>query len=86
MSLNLGPAVGAKGQLGFAEEGAWGKPIATPTTFVEILSEGIVSEIGSLVSNSLRPDRAVHKRIGGVEACGGDVGAGQGPSRDRYEV
>jgi len=73
MALNLGPAVGAKGQIGFAEESAFGKQQQTPTGFVEMVSEGIVSEIGSLVSASLRADRAVHKRVGGVEAAGGDV-------------
>lgn len=80
MTLNLGPAVGAKGQIGFAEEGKWGKQSQTPTDFVEMASEGIVSEIGSLISNSLRPDRAVHKRVRGVEACGGDVSCEIGPS------
>jgi len=50
------------------------------TNFVEMTSESIVSEIGSLISDSLRPDRAVHKRIGGVESCGGDVSAEVGPS------
>ncbi|MHA1401708.1 MAG: phage tail tube protein [Candidatus Heimdallarchaeaceae archaeon] len=50
------------------------------TNFIEMTSEGIVSEIGSLISGALQPDRAVHKRVGGVEACGGDVNCEVGPS------
>ena len=69
----VNPAVGARGQIGLSQEGSWGSKQNVPTTFFEMLSETIVSEIGSLVSNSLRPDRAVHKRIGGVESAGGDV-------------
>jgi len=80
MVLYVGPAVGSRGQIGVAEEGAWGKQTQEMTSFVEMTSESIVSEIGSLISDSLRPDRAVHKRIGGVEACGGDVSAEIGPS------
>ena len=80
MTLYTGPAVGSRGQIGVAEEGAWGKQTQEMTNFVEMTSESIVSEIGSLISDSLRPDRAVHKRIGGVEACGGDVAAEIGPS------
>ena len=75
MVLYVGPAVGARGQLGFAEEGAWGKQQQTPDTFIEMNSETIVSERGALVSGALRSDRAVHKRISGVEAAGGDVEA-----------
>jgi len=43
-------------------------------------SETIVSEIGALISQSLRSDRAVHKRVTGVEAAGGDVEAEVSPS------
>jgi len=68
-----GPAVGARGQIGLSQEGIWGKKQPYPKFFVEMVSEGIASEITSLVSNSLRADRAVHKRIGGVESAGGDV-------------
>jgi len=70
-SLYVGPAVGARGQLGFAEEGSWGCQEQTPVNFIEMNGETIISEIGSLVSNALRKDRAVHKRIGGVESAGG---------------
>ncbi|HUW49226.1 MAG TPA: phage tail tube protein [Patescibacteria group bacterium] len=80
MTRYIGPAVGAKGQVGFAEEGAWGKQVQDMTGFVEITGESVISDIGALISNSLRPDRAVHKRVGGVEACGGDVNAEIGPS------
>jgi hypothetical protein len=73
MPLYVGPGVGARGQIGFAEEGAWGCQQQVPDNFVEMNGETIVSEIGSLVSGALRPDRAVHKMIGGVEAAGGDV-------------
>ena len=69
----VNPAVGARGQIGLAQEGSWGSKQNVPTTFFEMLSETVVSEIGSLVSNALRPDRAVHKRIGGVESAGGDI-------------
>jgi len=71
MTLYTGPAVGARGQLGFTEEGAWGCQEQTPVNFIEMNGETIISEIGSLVSNALRSDRAVHKRIGGVESAGG---------------
>jgi hypothetical protein len=69
----VNPAVGARGQIGLSQEGSWGSKQNVPTSFFEMLNETIVSELGSLVSNSLRPDRAVHKRIGGVESAGGDV-------------
>ena len=72
-SLYVGPAVGAKGQIGFAEEGAWGCQQSTPDNFVEMNGETIVSEIGTLISGALRSDRAVHKMVSGVEAAGGDV-------------
>jgi len=74
-----GPAIGARGQIGFAQEGVWGKKQPAPTFFVEMVSEGVVSELGSLVAQSLRPDRAVHKRIGGVESAGGDINCEIGP-------
>jgi len=80
MTLHVGPAVGAKGQVGLAEEGAWGCQSQEMTNFIEMTSESIVSEIGSLVSGALRSDRATHKRIGGVEAAGGDVNCEVGPS------
>jgi len=80
VTLYVGPAVGSRGQIGIAEEGAWGKQTQEMTNFVEMTSESIISEIGSLISDSLRPDRAVHKRIGGVESCGGDVAGEIGPS------
>jgi len=75
MTLFVGPAVGARGQIGFAEEGGWGKQVQNMTGFLEMLSESIVSEIAPLISGSLRPDRAVHKRTQGTEACGGDISA-----------
>ena len=74
-SLYVGPAVGARAQFGFAEEGAYGCQQQTPDNFVEMNNETVVSEIGSLVSGALRSDRAVHKRTTGVEAAGGDFEA-----------
>jgi len=73
MVLYVGPAVGARGQIGFAEEGDWGCQQQTPDQFVEMNGENIVSEIGALVSGALRSDRAVHKMVSGVEAAGGDA-------------
>jgi hypothetical protein len=67
-----GPAVGARGQIGISQEGVWGKKQPAPQFFIDLVSEGIASELGSLVSNALRADRAVHKRIPGVESAGGD--------------
>jgi hypothetical protein len=67
-----GPAVGARGQIGISQEGVWGKKQPAPQHFIDLVSEGIASELGSLVSNALRADRAVHKRIPGVESAGGD--------------
>lgn len=75
-----GPAVGARGLIGFAQEGCWGRQIMTPDAYVDMLNESVVSEIGSLVSESVRRDRAVHKRIGGVESAGGDVNIELGPN------
>jgi len=80
MPLYVGPAIGARSQIGSAEEGAFGCQQQTPRNFIEMNSEGIVSEIGALVSGALRSDRAVHKRIGGVESCGGPVESEIGPS------
>ena len=75
-----GPAVGARGLIGSAQEGCWGSQVPTPRKYVDMLNESIVSEIGSLISASLRPDRAVHKRIGGTENAGGDVNVELGPT------
>ncbi len=74
------PAVGAKGLIGYAQEGCWGSQVDTPRKYIDFLNESIVSEIGSLISASLRPDRAVHKRISGTEAAGGDVNVEVGPT------
>ena len=74
------PAVGAKGLIGYAQEGCWGSQVDTPRKYIDFLNESIVSEIGSLVSASLRPDRAVHKRISGTESAGGDVNVEIGPT------
>lgn len=69
----VGPAVGARGQIGFSQEGEWGKKQPAPNYFLELVNESLVSELGSLISNSLRADRAIHKSIRGVESAGGDV-------------
>jgi len=69
----VGPAVGARGQVGISQEGAWGKKQPAPTAFIEMTGEGVVSELGSLISNSLRADRAIHKSIRGIESAGGDI-------------
>ncbi len=69
----VGPAIGARGQIGFSQEGEWGKKLPTPNFFIEMVNESVVSELGSLVSNALRADRAVHKSIRGVESAGGDI-------------
>jgi len=74
-ALYVGPAVGARGQLGFSEEGAWGCQQQTPDNFIEMNGETIISELGALISSALRSDRAVHKRVGGVESTGGDFDA-----------
>lgn len=75
-----GPAVGSRGLIGHSQEGCWGKQQPTPRKYWDMLNESIVSDFGSLISASLRPDRAVHKRIGGVEAAGGDVAVELGPT------
>jgi len=75
-----GPAVGSRGLIGYAQEGCWGGQVHTPRQYIDMLSESVVSEIGSLVSASLRPDRAVHKRVGGVESAGGDINVELGPN------
>ncbi len=73
MTQYFGPAVGARGQCGFSEEGAWGCQQQTPDTFIELNSDGVKSEIASLVSGARRADRAVHKKKTGVENCGGPI-------------
>jgi len=73
MVTTTGPAVGAKAQIGFAEESKWGYPKSPPASFVEFTSEGVVSEFTNLISASLRADRAVHKQRIGTEAAGGDI-------------
>lgn len=75
MTLYVGPAVGARGQIGYSEEGAWGCQQQTISNFIELTDESIISDRGALVSNALRSDRAVHKRVSGVEAAGGDANA-----------
>ena len=67
------PATGSRGQIGFSQEGIWGHKQPTPKFFIEFLNENIVSEMGSLISGAMRSDRAVHKRISGVESAGGDL-------------
>lgn len=78
--MAINPAIGARGQIGFSQEGEWGKKQPVPKFFFEFTSENVVSEIGALVSNSMRPDRAIHKRIGGVESAGGDINFEVNPS------
>lgn len=75
-----GPAVGAKGLIGLTQEGCWGSQQPSPRKYFDMLNEAVVSEIGSLISAAIRPDRAVHKRIGGVESAGGDVNVELGPT------
>lgn len=76
----INPAVGAKGLIGYAQEGSWGSQTMNSRKYVDMLNEAMVSEIGALISGSLRSDRAVHKRIGGVEAAGGDINVELGPT------
>lgn len=73
MVRTIGPAVGAKAQLGYKEEGKWGYPNFPPTKFLDLTSEGVVSEYTNLISASLRSDRAVHKQRTGTETAGGDI-------------
>jgi len=73
MVTTIGPAVGAKAQLGYSEESKWGYPKSPPANFFEFTSEGIVSEFTNLVSAALRTDRSVHKQRIGTEAAGGDI-------------
>lgn len=73
MVTTIGPAVGAKAQLGYAEESKWGYPKSPPTNFFEFTSEGIVSEFTNLISAALRTDRSVHRQRIGTEAAGGDI-------------
>lgn len=80
MARYIGPGVGAKSQIGFSEEGAWGSQQQIMTNFVEMTGEGVVSEIGALVSKALRSDRAVHKRVSGIESAGGPVSCEVAPS------
>ena len=77
MSVDCGDlsAVGARTAVQFADETCWGDEAARAqvTKGVELRSESIVGEIGALVSEVLRPDRAIHKRVQGTVAVAGDV-------------
>jgi hypothetical protein len=73
MVTTVGPAVGSKAQIGFAEESKWGHPVSPPDTFIEFTGESVVSSFTNLVSAALRADRAVHKQRIGTETAGGDI-------------
>jgi hypothetical protein len=79
MVKTVGPASGSKGQVGFREESKWGYPASPPNKFIEFTSEGITSDFTSLVSASLRADRAIHKQRTGTESAGGDLNFELGP-------
>lgn len=79
-------AVGARAYVGYVEERCFGNENAnaisgatdTPTWLgrqkrIDVLNESIVTEIGSLSSESLNPKRAVLKRVQSTFAVGGDI-------------
>jgi len=72
-------AIGARGQLSYAEELdalGWGEPIP-PTQRVDFLTESFNNEIGNLLSEALNPSRGISKRVRGVSNISGDVAVEQ---------
>jgi hypothetical protein len=68
-----GPAVGAKGFIGFAPEVTWGTAVTTPTRYIEFLSEGLKRNQSGVVSNGIRPSRGATSYKRTTIAPGGDI-------------
>ena len=66
-------AIGARGQLSYGEEVAWGIAVA-PTQRLDFKTESFSNEIGNLLSEALDPSRGISKRVRGVSNISGDIG------------
>ena len=67
-----GPAVGAKGFIGFGPETTWGTAV-TPTRYIEFLSEGLKRNQSGVVSNGIQPSRGATAYKRTTIAPGGDI-------------
>ena len=67
-----GPAVGAKGFIGFGPETTWGTAV-TPTRYIEFLSEGLKRNQSGVVSNGIQPYRGATAYKKTTIAPGGDI-------------
>jgi len=67
-----GPAVGAKGFIGFGPESTWGTAV-TPTRYIEFLSEGLKRNQSGVVSNGIQPYRGATSYKRTTIAPGGDI-------------
>lgn len=81
---NLGQiGIGARGQMAYKEEAAWGAGVA-PDQRVNFVSESLVNEIGNLASEAIDPSRGIDKQVRGTSNIGGDVAWEQ--NTEGYEV
>jgi hypothetical protein len=67
-----GPAVGAKGFIGFGPETTWGTPVA-PTRYIEFLSESLKRNQSGVVSNGIQPYRGATSYKRTTIAPGGEI-------------
>ena len=67
-----GPAVGAKGFIGFGPETTWGTPVS-PTRFIEFLSESLKRNQSGVTSNGIQPYRGATSYKKTTIAPGGEI-------------
>jgi hypothetical protein len=68
-----GPAVGAKGFIGFAPEVTWGSAVTTPTRYIEFLSESLKRNQSGVTSNGINSSRGASSYKRTTIAPGGDI-------------
>lgn len=76
-------AIGARGQLAYKQEVAWGLALA-PDQRVNFVSESLSNERGNLVSEAIDPSRGISQHQYGTSSIGGDVAFEQ--NTEGYEV
>lgn len=76
-------AIGARGQIAYKEEAAWGYALP-PLSRVEFKTESFANEIGNLQSEAINPSRGITKHVNGTSNVGGDIAIEQ--NTEGYEV
>jgi hypothetical protein len=76
-------AIGARGQVAYKEEAAWGVALA-PDQRVNFVSESLNNEVGNLTSEAIDPSRGIDKQVRGTSNIGGDIAFEQ--NTEGYEV